>query len=158
MEMSCQAWLMPSLTNWHLRYPLRNQLRRWAQGTGEVRGKSQPPPTLTLPQKSSELTFPGRAGLPGKAVTHFQPCLERAQWVGLLERLTVGLRQALAGSGSQKKTSVGKRLREGSAACFPYICPPSPLASDPLSHTLGPPPHLKHRLTSQSPTLTSPVA
>lgn len=79
-------------------------------------------------------------------MTHFQPCLERAQWVGLLERLTVGLRQALAGSGSQKKTSVGKRLREGSAARFPYICPPSPLASDPLSHTLGPPPHLKLRL------------
>lgn len=41
--------------------------------------------------------------------------------MGLLRRLTIGLRLELVGSGSQKKTPVGKRLREGSAAGFPFI-------------------------------------
>lgn len=68
-------------------------------------------------------------------MTHFQPCLEWAQWVGLLRRLTVGLRQALAGSGSQRKTPVGKRLREGPAAGFPHILPSSHLS---LTHQARP--------------------
>lgn len=88
---------------------------------GEVKGKSQPPPRPTLPWKSPwELTFPGSgAGLSGKGVTHFQSCLEWAQWVGLSGGLTVRLRHLLADSRSQRKsTSVAKTLREGSPACF----------------------------------------
>lgn len=87
MEMSCQAWLIPSPTNWHLRYPPRKPVKELVLGTGEVKGKSQTPPRPRKPPKSSfVLTFPGVGWAPRERCdTFFSPALNGSSGWGFLE-------------------------------------------------------------------------